>query len=85
MLRHFASVVCLGTFLAAQAIEPQRNVKGNVIISERDPRVRIQLPKSMRYVGRDRWVLYDVADCELHAFVESDAQHNITRLFWVQF
>jgi hypothetical protein len=60
-----------------------------VITSEREPKVQIQLPESAQYVGADRWVLYDVADCELHAFVEADRQKedqkNVRRLYWVQF
>ena len=47
--------------------------------------MRIELPKSMQYVGADRWVLYGIADCELHAFVEADEQKNVQRLYWVQF
>ncbi len=47
--------------------------------------MRIQLPGTMRYVGADRWVLYEIADCELHVFVEADAQMNVRRLYWVQF
>jgi len=39
----------------------------------------------VQYVGADRWVLYDMADCELHAFVEADKQRNVERLYWVQF
>jgi len=39
----------------------------------------------VQYVGADRWVLYDIADCELHAFVEADGQKNVQRLYWVQF
>ena len=69
----------------AQTQTPERKVEGNVITSEHDPKVRIELPKSVRYVGADRWVLYDIADCELHAFVEADAQKNVQRLYWVQF
>jgi len=72
---------CLG----AQVNGPERRVEKNVIMSERDPKVRITLPKSVRYAGGDRWVLYDVADCELHAFVESDSQKKVERLYWVQF
>jgi len=71
--------------LAAQNGAPERKVEGNVITSGRDPRVRIELPKSVQYVGADRWVLYDMADCELHAFVEADTQKNVQRLYWVQF
>jgi len=60
-------------------------VEGNVITSERDPQVRIELPKSALYVGADRWDLYGIADCELHAFVDADGQKNVQRLYWLQF
>jgi hypothetical protein len=73
--------------LAAQNAPPERKVVGNVVPSERDPAVRIQLPQPAQYVGADRWVLYGIADCELHAFVEAeaDSQKNVQRLYWVQF
>jgi hypothetical protein len=71
--------------LIAQTALPERKVAGNVVTSEHDPAVRIELPKAVQYVGADRWVLYDIADCELHAFVEADAQKKVQRLYWVQF
>jgi hypothetical protein len=79
----------LCSWLAAQSA-PERKVEGSLISSKHDPAVEIQLPKSANYVGADRWILYDIADCELHAFVEADAQHagsqhNVLRLYWVQF
>jgi hypothetical protein len=60
-------------------------VHDNVMISAHDPKVQIQLPTSVQYVGADRWVLYGIADCELHAFVEADPKNNVQRLYWVQF
>lgn len=36
-------------------------------------------------MGADRWVLYGIADCELHLFVEADGDQKIERLFWIQF
>ena len=66
-------------------MSPEREVEGNVITSERDPHVRIHLPNSAQYVGAHRWVLYGMADCELHAFVGVDPQKNVQRLYWVQF
>src|SRR5690349_14085197 len=71
--------------LAAQGSAPEHKVEGSIITSAHDPEVRIQLPKSVQYAGADRWVLYGTADCELHAFVETDAQKNVQRLYWVQF
>jgi hypothetical protein len=78
------ALLLLGS-VAAQVDHPERKVEGNAITSEHDPKVRIQLPKPVQYVGADRWVLYDIADCELHAFVEADQQKNVQRLYWVQF
>jgi hypothetical protein len=79
----------LSLFLVASSIvaaeAPERRVERNVITSERDPKVRIELPASVQYVGADRWVLYDIADCELHAFVEADNQKILQRLYWIQF
>jgi len=85
LLKQIALVVLFCVFLPAQATRPERKVEGNVITSERDPRVRIHLPNSAQYVGADRWVLYNMADCELHAFVDADSGKNVQRLYWVQF
>jgi hypothetical protein len=85
LLKQIAVAVLLCGCVAAQATLPERKVEGNVISSERDPKVRIELPKSVQYVGADRWILYDMADCELHAFVQADGQKNVQRLYWVQF
>ncbi len=84
MLKQITVVVFCGV-LATDAKPPERKVEGNVITSERDPKVRIELPKSVQYVGADRWVLYGIADCELHAFVDANEQKNVQRLYWVQF
>jgi hypothetical protein len=79
-------VVFFAGCLSAAAQNPERKIENNnVIISYHDPKVRIELPKSVWYVGADRFVLLEIADCELHAFVEIDDQKNVQRLYWVQF
>ena len=80
-----APITILVALGAPSTLAPERQVEGNVITSKRDPEVRIELPKSVLYVGADRWVLYGIADCELHAFVEADEQKDVQRLYWVQF
>ena len=77
------SVLC--ATLIAQTSPPERKVVGNVVTSERDPTVGIELPTAVHYVGADRWLLYGIADCELHVFVESDTQKKVRQLYWVQF
>lgn len=80
-----ACLLCFFSFLPQQSAAPERQATRSAIVSAHDPGVRIQLPESAQYVGGDRWVLYGVADCELHAFVEADSQKNVQRLYWVQF
>jgi hypothetical protein len=69
----------------AQSLKPTRVVQGNTITSEHEPSLRIHLPPSVRYVGADRWVLYDVADAEVHIFVEADERKRVQRMYWIQF
>jgi hypothetical protein len=85
VLKQFSPMIVCCAFLGAQTAAPERTIQNNVVSSERDPQVRVRLPKSAQYVGGDRWVLYDMADCELHAFVEADPQKTVQRLYWVQF
>jgi hypothetical protein len=85
VLRQFSAVILCGAFLSAQTTTPERKVQDNVVTSERDPKVRIRLPNSAQYAGADRWVLYDIADCELHAFIDADERKNVRKLYWIQF
>jgi hypothetical protein len=85
MLKQIIVVISCCAFFATQNEAPERRVEGNTIISEHDPKLRIRLPESVHYVGADRWVLYGIADCELHAFVKADGQKNVKELYWVQF
>jgi hypothetical protein len=84
-MKQIAAMLLLCGFTAAQSKGPERTVQANVITSERDPALRINLPKSVQYVGAERWVLYGIADCELHAFGGADGDKNVHRLYWVQF
>ncbi|MGH8175118.1 MAG: hypothetical protein ACREV5_02510 [Steroidobacter sp.] len=81
-----AAVLLFSCNLAcAQSATPERQVKGQTVLSEHYPAVRIELPAQAQYVGAYRWTLYDVADCELHVFVEADETKRVQRLYWIQF
>jgi hypothetical protein len=86
LLKRTVILTVFVTCLAAAAQAPERKVvNNNIIISDHDPKVRIELPKRVWFVGVDRFVLQDIADCELYAFVEVDDQKNVQRLYWIQF
>ena len=86
MLKKTIILAALVSCLTTNAQTPERKVvNNNIIISDHDPKIRIELPKSVWYVGVDRFVLQDIADCELYAFVEVDDQKNVQRLYWIQF
>ena len=87
MLKTIATLLCCFS-LAAQTPtvpKPDREVQGTTITSTHDPAVQIQVPTTAQYVGAVRWPLYNVADCELHVFVDLDAQRNVRNLYWIQF
>ena len=89
MLKHTAMALLLSGLvvqtLTAQTMSPERKVEGNTITSTSNPAATLQLLNSPAYVGADRWILYGIADCELHAFVQADAQKKVQRLYWIQF
>jgi hypothetical protein len=85
LLKPALSSLVLLAALMGQTQKPERKVEGNILRSAHDPAIRIQLPKAVTYAGADRWILYGVADCELHAFAETDAKNNVNGLYWVQF
>jgi hypothetical protein len=77
--------VVLSSFLMGAAQAPEREVKGNRLISKRDPAITLQVPHSALYLGAERWDLYDVADCELHLFVEAYPDKTVKAMYWIQF
>jgi hypothetical protein len=85
VLKQIIAVLSCCAFFANQNEAPKGRVLGNMVISDHDPKVLVRLPESVHYVGADRWVLYGIADCELHAFVDLDSKKNLQRLYWVQF
>ena len=79
------SLVMLFAIAMQAGDAPERVVRDNVITSLRDPKVTLRLPASAKYCGADRWDLFDIADCELHAFVDADQQQKVQRIYWIQF
>jgi hypothetical protein len=72
--------------LAQAGKAPERKIEGSSVTSGRDPKVKITLPKDAHYVGAYRWILYGVADCEIHVFVEDSRQaQTVERMYWIQF
>ena len=67
---------------AAQA--PAARVEAHAVVHPEDG-VTVRVPRGAAYVGGDRFVLYGVADCEIHVFAEADAQRRVHKLYWIQF
>lgn len=58
---------------------------GHTITSTGFPEGIIKVDEKLTYIGSDKWVLYGVADCEIHVFAETDVDKMLKRLVWVQF
>lgn len=85
------AVVLIGTALAiaqqpgTSSLPLRRTVQQQTITSQADPAVRITVDPAFKHIGGDRFILYDVADAELHLFVDADAEKRVKRLYWIQF
>ena len=66
------------------ALQAQRSVSGNRIVSSEFPKATFEAASGMQYGGTQRFELYGVADAEQHFFVELDG-NRIKRLLWIQF
>ena len=64
---------------------PERVVRGNWLVSERDPAIKVRVPENARYLGARRILISDRFDAELHVFAEHDAYGLIERFYWLQF
>ena len=75
----------LGCVTAIAQTPERKVVNNNIIISDHDPKVQDRVAEIGVVRRVDRFVLLDIADCELYAFVEVDDQKNVQRLYWIQF
>ena len=62
----------------------EARVEGHSVTHDREG-VTVRVPATASYVGGERFTLYDVADCEIHLFVEADADRRMRKLWWIQF
>jgi hypothetical protein len=63
----------------------QRKVEENTIDALHTPVESIEIDSAYKYVGAQRFILYNIADAELHLFVDADKNGHVRRLYWVQF
>lgn len=67
------------------ADEQARVVKGQVLTSTSLPAIRMRFDKRLKYVGSQKFVLYERARAEQHFFVDADARGRIRRMYMLQF
>jgi hypothetical protein len=70
--------------LAAVPSTPAAKVEAHGVV-HRDEGVAIRLPATAKHLGSERFILYGVADAEVHVFVEEAAPKTIAKVYWVQF
>ncbi len=62
-----------------------RRVKRQVLTSTYLPSIRIRFAKRFKYVGSQKFILYDRAQVEQYFFVDADSRQRIKRMYMVQF
>jgi hypothetical protein len=62
-----------------------RRVKGQVLTSIYLPSIRVRFEKRFKYIGSQKFILYDRAQVEQVFFVDADNQQRIKRMYMMQF
>src|SRR5262245_14999384 len=62
-----------------------RTVQGQVLISPRDPALRVRVDDAYAFAGTQTFDLYGVARAEQFFFVNADAEGRVGRMYWFQF
>jgi len=85
-LRGVLLILPAALMLAANASlpPPAAKVADHAVEWRGPPQLRIRVPAKARYLGGERFVLFDVADCEIHLFVEAGPDRLVRRYYWIQ-
>lgn len=70
---------------ATPSLSPAAHVERNLVTYPGDRTLKVTVPAAATYLGADRFILKDISDCEMHIFVEADAQRRVKRVYWVHF
>ncbi|MEO8386033.1 MAG: hypothetical protein ABI583_12370 [Betaproteobacteria bacterium] len=91
MLRQFAKFAIAITTIVTSSLLPvactqaaQANVEGNILESRQFPAGNIIVDAAYTYVGMTEFVLYGVANCEIHVFAALDG-NRVKSFYWIQF
>jgi hypothetical protein len=79
-----AGLTCLMAGLFPLGLQGQRTIRDNMIVSDSLPAIRLHVDSTLSYLGRQQFVLYNVATAEQFLFAELDGK-RVKRFVWVQF
>jgi hypothetical protein len=78
-------ILTAGCFGQSADLKNMRIAKGNTLISDSTPKVKMKFGKDFKYAGGQTFILYGIARAEQHFYVDADSQGRISRFYWVQF
>jgi hypothetical protein len=64
---------------------PVRTVENNLLVSADMPTITIKVGDSLDFVGRSKFILYDIAEAEIFVFAEAGEGRRLKRRLVVQF
>lgn len=80
----FAALLAACLLLVPPAFAGQASVAGQVVTSTAFPVGTIAVDPAFRHIGSKEFVLYGVANCEIHLFAEVEGR-QVKRHYWIQF
>jgi len=78
-------ILAAGCFAQSAGLRNLRVAKGNTLVSDSLPKVKLKFGKDFKYAGGQTFILYGIARAEQHFYVDADKDGRISRFYWVQF
>jgi hypothetical protein len=76
----------VGTLGAVSAeVAPLRSVEGQALVSRANPPIEVTVDGAFRYVGHVDFVIKEMAQAELHVFVDATPDKRVRRMIVMQF
>lgn len=79
------SISCSSRQGADEPLQYQASISQNTVTSSDFPEGTIDVDTSFVFVGSDAFILYGLATCEIHVFVDADSSGNVERMYWIQY
>jgi len=78
-------ILAVACFAQSPDLKNLRAAKGNTLVSDSTPKLKLKFGRDFKYAGGQTFILYGVARAEQHFYVDADRDGRISSFYWAEF